>query len=81
MGVEGVGVGVGGASAAAYVPPDWRGAPKKKKRETAANETRRKAAGGQWRNICEAMTLWKGSAVGPPVCGAASCTTPARTCT
>lgn len=26
-------------------------------------------------NICEATTLWKGSAASPPVCEAASCTT------
>lgn len=37
--------GEGGKCAAAYVPPDWDGALKKKK-TAAANETRRKAAMG-----------------------------------
>lgn len=58
-------------------------------KKTAANETRRKAARrrsereGRWGggNICEATTLWKGSAACPPVCKAASCTTHTQMCT
>lgn len=66
-----------GASTAAYVPPDWDDVvfKKKKGKKTAANETRRKAAG---EGLVAGEKSLVGGATGPPVCEAASCATPAQ---
>lgn len=47
-------------------------------RQAARGEEREGRTGGGG-NICEATTLWKGSAACPPVCKAASCTTHTHT--
>lgn len=72
----------GGKCAPAYVRPDWDDALKKKKQRKKLTRRGRRQRGGGARgkdggggNICEATTLWKGSAACPPVCKDASCTT------
>lgn len=73
----------GGKCATTYVPPDWDSALKK---QQLTRRGGRRCGGGGARgkdrvggNICEATTLWKGSAACPPVCKAASCTTRTHT--
>lgn len=80
----------GGGYVAAYVPPDWDGALKKQQLTRRGGRQHGGGArgkdgggggGGGGGNICEATTLWKGSAACPPVCKAASCTTHTQMCT
>lgn len=80
---EGEEQGREGRCCAAYVPPDWDGErvyEKKveKKQEKKQQPLTRRGRGGGGR-ICEAATVWKGRAAGPPVCGAASCSTHTHT--
>lgn len=48
----------------------------RKKQEKKQQPLTRRGGGGR---ICEAATVWKGRAAGPPVCGAASCSTHTHT--